>query len=114
MGGRGRCMHFAATTIAAFLLLSAAAEKQPTTRDADESTHGCIRKILAASDWAANGGVYMYDGYKESWVSCLMGKLVDGRGELTGVERKGCGGLGRLNLHWRRDTTRATTAAHPW
>ena len=29
VGGRGRCVHFAATTIAAFLLLSAAAARHP-------------------------------------------------------------------------------------
>ena len=53
----------------------------------------------------------MYDGYKQDWV----GGLTDEHGKLAGFgEKRGAGGLEGLDLYWRRGTTRATTAAHPW
>ena len=33
---------------------------------------------------------------------------------LPGGEKRGAKGLEGWDLHWRRGTTRATTAAHPW
>ena len=51
---------------------------------------------------------------KNDWVGCLADKLVDGHEELAGGEKRGAEGRDGLDLHWRRGTTRATTAAHPW
>ena len=45
-----------------------------------------------ASKGAANGGVDMYDGYKQDWVGGLTDKLVDGHEELAGFgEKRGAG-----------------------